>query len=179
MFGGPSGIPPVLLASLRLTSNILQAVVTEFVSKGLLSSPPSELHHFTSLDAAHYIIQEDDIRSLPADNAERAMMAKPSRLFMAAILLPATALAHSDTNVNGAGSGQSLLIVLLVLYFIPAIVASVRHHRNRMAITVLNVFLGWTLIGWVAALVWASTADVEPREYGARRFRLPWWPKDE
>ena len=63
---------------------------------------------------------------------------------------------------NDTGSGQGLLIVLLVLYFIPAIVASVRHHRNRMAITVLNIFLGWTLIGWVVALVWASTADVEP-----------------
>jgi hypothetical protein len=45
-----------------------------------------------------------------------------------------------------------------------------------MAIIVLNIFfLGWTLIGWGGALVWAST----PREYGARGFRLPWWPKDE
>jgi len=24
----------------------------------------------------------------------------------------------------------------------------------------LNLFLGWTLIGWIVALVWASTVDV-------------------
>jgi exosortase/archaeosortase len=78
-------------------------------------------------------------------------------------------MTHDDT-------GQGLVIMLLVLYFIPTIVASVRHHRNKLAITVLDVCLGWTLIGWVAALVWACTADVDR---DARRFRLPWWPKDE
>jgi hypothetical protein len=49
--------------------------------------------------------------------------------------------------------------VSFALYFIPAIVAGIRHHRNEMAIFMLNLFLGWTLVGWVAALVWACTAD--------------------
>lgn len=31
-----------------------------------------------------------------------------------------------------------------------------------MAITVLNVVLGWTGLGWIGALVWACTTDVEP-----------------
>ena len=31
--------------------------------------------------------------------------------------------------------------------------------RNGFAILVLNVFLGWTGIGWVIAFVWAATRD--------------------
>jgi hypothetical protein len=47
--------------------------------------------------------------------------------------------------------------LLLVAYFVPAIVAYLRHHHNENAIAVLNLLLGWTLLGWVAALVWALT----------------------
>jgi len=56
---------------------------------------------------------------------------------------------------------HDVLVLILVCYFVPAIVATLRKHRNRMAITVLNVFAGWTFIGWIAALVWACTKDVE------------------
>lgn len=53
----------------------------------------------------------------------------------------------------------TFLIGLLVLtfYFIPAIVAGCREHRNFSAIFVLNFFLGWSGIGWVISLVWAFT----------------------
>ena len=72
-------------------------------------------------------------------------------------------------------------IVLLVIYFLPAIIASVRSHRQTMAIVVLNLLLGWTLIGWVVAIVWACTADtnktkarLSPEEagYAFRRMLL-------
>jgi hypothetical protein len=41
------------------------------------------------------------------------------------------------------------------LYFLPAIIAAVRHTHNSTGILLLNIFLGWTLIGWVVALVMA------------------------
>jgi hypothetical protein len=47
---------------------------------------------------------------------------------------------------------------LLLLYFFPWAVAWARDHHQISAIAVLNLFLGWTLLGWVAALVWAFTA---------------------
>jgi hypothetical protein len=47
-----------------------------------------------------------------------------------------------------------------VLYFLPAIVAFARSKRDAVSILVLNLFLGWTAIGWVIALVWALKADV-------------------
>jgi hypothetical protein len=47
---------------------------------------------------------------------------------------------------------------LILVYLAPAFIASARGHHQTMAIFVLNLFLGWTLLGWVGALVWAATA---------------------
>ena len=47
-----------------------------------------------------------------------------------------------------------------VLYFLPAIIAFARNKRDTASILLLNLFLGWTAIGWVIALVWAVKTDV-------------------
>lgn len=53
--------------------------------------------------------------------------------------------------------GFIVLAVCFVLYFLPACVAGFRKHPQIVPITLLNVFVGWTFIGWVVALVWSST----------------------
>ncbi len=45
----------------------------------------------------------------------------------------------------------------LLLYFIPSFVAAARNHDKRVAIFALNLVLGWTVIGWIGALVWSLT----------------------
>lgn len=55
--------------------------------------------------------------------------------------------------------GLILIAVAIYLYFIPAIYASRKNRRDTMPIFVLNVLLGWTLVGWVVALVWAARDD--------------------
>jgi hypothetical protein len=52
-----------------------------------------------------------------------------------------------------------IVVSLGLLYFLPTIVG--RNKRNANAIMMLNIFLGWTFIGWVIALVWAMTVDQE------------------
>jgi hypothetical protein len=47
-----------------------------------------------------------------------------------------------------------------VMYFLPSIIALGRSKRDITAIVLLNFFLGWTMIGWVVALVWAVKTDV-------------------
>ncbi len=47
------------------------------------------------------------------------------------------------------------LILALVLYFVPAIIAAARHTHNATAILFLNLFFGWTVIGWFIAFVMA------------------------
>jgi hypothetical protein len=66
------------------------------------------------------------------------------------------------------GGQEILLVVLILAYFIPALVASRRHHHNAGAIFVLNLFLGWSVVGWVAALVWACTAVRDARGHRHR-----------
>jgi hypothetical protein len=48
-------------------------------------------------------------------------------------------------------------IVGTFIYFLPAIAAY--NKKNFTSITVLNLFLGWTFVGWVIALVWALKKD--------------------
>jgi hypothetical protein len=47
------------------------------------------------------------------------------------------------------------LLIVLGLYFLPAIVAVTRKVRNQGSVVVINAFLGWTFIGWVVALAMA------------------------
>ena len=52
-----------------------------------------------------------------------------------------------------------ILLIFSPVYFVPTIVAIVRHTKHQLGIISLNILAGWTFIGWVIALIWASTAD--------------------
>ena len=56
------------------------------------------------------------------------------------------------------GSEWILVIISFFLYFLPSIIANARKNSNTTAITLLNLFLGWTVIGWIAALIWAFSS---------------------
>jgi Superinfection immunity protein len=69
-------------------------------------------------------------------------------------------VAYADAATQKSGDLTLGFIVLGLLiggYFLPAIIAGGRKHNNAGAIFVLNLFLGWTFVGWVIALVWAFT----------------------
>lgn len=53
--------------------------------------------------------------------------------------------------------------VLLVCYFIPAIIAVSRGHKDVVGIIALNILLGWTVLGWIVAFVW-SVSDAKGRD---------------
>jgi hypothetical protein len=48
-----------------------------------------------------------------------------------------------------------IFVVAFVIHFLPAFIAGSRHVRSFWWIVLINIFLGWTFIGWVVALVWA------------------------
>lgn len=63
-----------------------------------------------------------------------------------------------NTFMDGLGALLFLItcgIIILAAYFLPAIIAIKDKHLQRGAITILNLLLGWTILGWVIALVWA------------------------
>ena len=59
-------------------------------------------------------------------------------------------LAESTSN------GTGVLIAVLLAYFAPSIIALMRKVPSQGSVVVVNVFLGWTLIGWVVALAMAA-----------------------
>ena len=44
---------------------------------------------------------------------------------------------------------------LVLLYFLPTLLVIRDKEKSRASIFVVNLFLGWTLVGWVVALAWA------------------------
>ncbi len=54
------------------------------------------------------------------------------------------------------------IILGVVAYFLPALIAARRKHPQANAILMLDLLLGWTFIGWAIALVWAMTAVKAP-----------------
>lgn len=63
--------------------------------------------------------------------------------------------------MEGVAASLIFVLLMLFLYFAPGLIALHRRHLNGGAIFVLNLFLGWTLIGWVLSLVWAFTSNVK------------------
>ncbi len=49
------------------------------------------------------------------------------------------------------------LLVPLLLYFLPSFLA--RDKQNFTTVLLVNLFLGWTVIGWVVALVLAISSS--------------------
>ena len=74
----------------------------------------------------------------------------------------------------------AVIIAGLIFYFLPCIIAFSRHHHQSGAVFAINLFLGWTLIGWVVALAMSMSAkrvplvvidhgDIESEEVSYRR----------
>jgi ABC-type transport system involved in cytochrome c biogenesis permease component len=60
---------------------------------------------------------------------------------------------------------DAILLVALLgsIYFFPTLMAFLNRHHNTAAIFILNLFFGWTLLGWVAALIWAYVKPAPAR----------------
>lgn len=60
------------------------------------------------------------------------------------------------------------MILILIFYIIPSIVALTLKKKNSIYIILLNLVLGWTVLGWIGALVWAiaspKNGDVNPKD---------------
>jgi hypothetical protein len=54
-----------------------------------------------------------------------------------------------------------IIIICLFIYFAPTIIGW--NKKNVGAIFMLNLFLGWTFLGWVVAIIWAFTVDNDPQ----------------
>lgn len=60
-------------------------------------------------------------------------------------------------QLNGIGKSIAFtfFITAPLLYFLPTLEARARKHPSVVSIGLVNLFLGWTLLGWVVAIAWA------------------------
>jgi hypothetical protein len=54
---------------------------------------------------------------------------------------------------------MSVFVVLLIIYFAPTIIAMVRRLDDAPIVFLINLFLGWSVIGWIAVMAWACFDD--------------------
>lgn len=52
-------------------------------------------------------------------------------------------------------STTALIILMVAVYLLPTILGLTMKTPHTASVAVINVFLGWTLIGWVVALAMA------------------------
>ncbi|MEM5490874.1 superinfection immunity protein [Enterobacter cloacae] len=86
-----------------------------------------------------------------------------SNLFLIAVLLFClflVALLLKDLfidKINGNIEVILVILFLLAVYLLPSINAFNRWHKDKKAVLALNLFLGWTAIGWIGSLIWSFT----------------------
>lgn len=71
---------------------------------------------------------------------------------------------------EGMIGGTVIMLVLMFVYLVPTFIAGARHTQNRIAILNLNLLLGWTLIGWLVALVWSMSSDAAQSEFSRAKL---------
>lgn len=68
-----------------------------------------------------------------------------------AALHAAPYIVENSEDINAFALGA----VAVAVYFVPSIIAFKHERKNRKAIFCFNLFLGWSGLGWVLALVWS------------------------
>jgi hypothetical protein len=95
-------------------------------------------------------------------------------------------LYESKTNVQNSKSSNSdsfwtsfsfifftILLFLGAIFFLPSIIAFNREHRNRWVILVINIVFGFTLLGWLVALIWSLNKIDSPLKGGTKYDSQP------
>ena len=80
---------------------------------------------------------------------------------------------------GGAPKGAVMLVVLVLLYFLPTMLAWKRGSRRRWKITLINVLLGWTVIGWIVAIVLTYAYEPPTDAEGPDREHIPGTPRGD
>ena len=73
-----------------------------------------------------------------------------------AILIIAVGLGRNNVDLL-VPVNMILLALGAAFYVLPTVLAMYRNCQAAVWITVVNVFLGWTILGWFVAIGWAAT----------------------
>ncbi len=98
------------------------------------------------------------------------------------MLLLQQSLDPADTAARYTGGGVPKGFVMLgatiLLYLLPSMLAWSRGGSRRWKVTLINVLLGWTVIGWIAALVMTYAYEPPPAGSEPDREHVPGTPRE-
>ncbi len=80
-------------------------------------------------------------------------------LVVCAVLVVALGMARNTANLM-APVNLLLFLLVVALYLLPLALAFYRECESTLWIGLVNVFLGWTVFGWVISLGWAASGKV-------------------
>jgi T4 superinfection immunity protein len=69
---------------------------------------------------------------------------------------------HAEDIIAGLHPARYFWLIILC-WLLPGIIANKRNHPKQIPIWYLTVFLGWTGIGWIPAMIWACRRIPEPK----------------
>lgn len=88
--------------------------------------------------------------------------------------------ADSVSRYTGSGPAKAMIMypILTLLYLLPCMLAWKNGSHRRWKITAINVLLGWTVIGWIAALMMAFAYEPPPEGSEPDRPHIPGTPRE-
>lgn len=69
-------------------------------------------------------------------------------------------------NLLGLFFTLVVFAVFVAALAVPPWLAYRRHSRDTVLIALVSIFLGWSLLGWIGALLWALYGPVEADAQG-------------
>ena len=74
-------------------------------------------------------------------------------------------------------TGFTILIVALIVYFAPSLLAGHRRLASGGVLLAVNLFLGWTVIGWFSCLLWAALGQTDDQAQFYHQPQSPQLPQ--
>ena len=71
------------------------------------------------------------------------------------------AIATGTGNAGGYAIFNMLAFLGFLIYFSPSFVAFQNDHAKARKIFLVNLFLGWAVLPWIACVVWANRRETD------------------
>jgi len=98
-------------------------------------------------------------RSAEADRVQPMRKGLLLLVVFGTLLLSGCVVPTPGMDLDLPGSYLPFSLIGLALYFLPTIIVLARRKKNVLGPILVNVLLGWTVVGWIVALIWALTVD--------------------
>lgn len=63
------------------------------------------------------------------------------------------------------------MIFIILLFLLPIAIAFIRGHKNAISITIINLFLGATIVGYFASLAWSFSSNTDPAKARFKKIK--------